>query len=130
MNLATANAISSTGRYGTARPNSVNLHNNMPRTYLLLVIRKKKIFMRSNHLFQKLPSSPSFSPHLRFISLIWREPIAVETITSINLHEESTCENQDLCDVYASNSSCNVLLQSMEELLQQMEVDICIIHYT
>lgn len=32
-----------------------------------------------------LPSTPGFSPHLGFVSLVWREIIAVETIAGVNL---------------------------------------------
>jgi hypothetical protein len=32
-----------------------------------------------------LPASPGFCPHLRFISLVRREVVAVETIASVNL---------------------------------------------
>ena len=34
-----------------------------------------------------LPSSPCFSPHLGFVSFVWREIITIETIAGVNLLE-------------------------------------------
>jgi len=43
----------------------------------------KKLWLRQEA--SNLPASPSFSPHLWFVSFVWREVITVETIAGVDL---------------------------------------------
>jgi hypothetical protein len=54
---------------------------------MILIFSLRKLSNKAQNVSYKfiIPASPSFCPHLWFVSLIWREIITIETIASINL---------------------------------------------